>query len=387
MVEYLLFWISLLLLFHSYVLFPLIIHFLSIGRQNNQLTYSINDDLPSVSFILSVFNEESILQQRIRNIFCSRYPFHLMEVLVGSDGSNDGTNEILKQLQEEFPGLKIFVYKDRRGKGNVLNDLVAQATNEILVFTDAKVLFSSEVVFELVKHFKNPNLGITGGNLVNPLNRKDGISFQESRFMAREISIKYAEGVVWGSAIGVYGACFAMRRVLFERIPEGFAVEDFYITLKTLEKGYTAIMEPDAVCYEEVPNRMDEEFRRKIRISSGNFQNLRSFLPFLFKLNTKSFCFFSHKVIRWIGPLLLLSALIFNLLIRNHSPFYYYLFLIQIFCLLIPILDFFLKKIHIHIIPLRFVTHFYSMNLALLLGLIKYLKGAKTNVWEPTKRS
>lgn len=387
MVEYLLFWISVLLLFHSYVLFPLIIHFLSRGKLNNQQTYLKNEELPSISVILSVFNEESILEQRIRNIFFAGYPSSGMEVLVGSDGSNDQTNEILQRLQKEFPGLKVFVYNERRGKGNVLNNLVGYATNEILVLTDAKVLFSQNAVFELIKHFKNPKVGVVGGNLVNPLNRKDGISFQESRFMAREIFIKYAEGVIWGSTIGVYGACYAVRRVLFEKIPEGFAVEDFYITLKTLEKGSAAIMEPAAVCFEEVPNRMDEEFRRKVRISSGNFQNLRYFLPFLFRFNPKSFCFFSHKVIRWIGPLLLLIALVFNMLILNRSPFYLYLFLVQVFSLLVPILDFFLKKIHIHVIPLRFVTHFYSMNLALLLGLIKYLKGAKTNVWEPTKRS
>jgi len=186
--------------------------------------------------------------------------------------------------------------------------------------------------------------------------------------------------------MGTYGACYAIRRELFAPIPEGFAVDDFYITLNALEHGAKVIMELNALCYEDVPNQIDEEFRRKVRISSGNYQNMNHFSHLLLKTSPVSFCFLSHKVIRWIGPFLLLSVLISNVLIASHSTFYHFTLTIQLLLLSVPIFDFFLHKIRVHIIPLRFVTHFYSMNLALLFGFIKYMKGIKTNVWEPTSR-
>lgn len=386
MVEIILFWFSVLLLFHSYVLFPFILHLLKRKRRNNEVVFKKTDNLPFVSVILSVYNEEEVIEQRIQNIFRSDYPAEKLEILVGSDGSTDRTNFILSELKYEYPSLQFVLFTIRRGKGNVLNDLKKKAKGEILVLTDAKVQFSSQVVFQLLKHFRNPEIGIVGGNLVSDSRRKDGISIQESRFVAREIMIKYNEGRLWGTTIGVYGACYAIRRTLFEKVPEDFAVEDFYMTFKILEAGRKAIMELDAICYEKVPNRLKEEFRRKVRISSGNFQNMGVFGHLLLQPNALGFCFFSHKVIRWLGPFILVTILLSNILICTSAVFYMITFVLQAILLLIPIIDFFLKKIHIHIIPLRFITHFYSMNLALLFGFIKYLKGVKTNVWEPTER-
>ena len=204
--------------------------------------------------------------------------------------------------------------------------------------------------------------------------------------MSREMVIKYNEGRLWGTMMGAYGACMAMRRENFVQIPDHFAVEDFYLSLKILEKGQKGVVNLDAICYEDVPNQLSEEFRRKVRISSGNFQNLKAFRSLLFKMNVLGFCFISHKVIRWMGPFLLLITLITNIFLLSSGLFYDLTLTLQLFLLILPITDFFLQKIHIHIITLRFVTHFYSMNLALLIGFLKYLKGVKTNVWEPTVR-
>jgi len=305
---------------------------------------------------------------------------------VGSDGSNDRTNIILQQLQNEFSSLRTFLFNQRKGKGNVLNSIVGDANGEILILTDAKVQFSPQAVFQLIKHFRNAEIGIVGANIINRFTRKDGISVQEKRFMSREIAIKHNEGKLWGIVMGAYGACYAIRSELFITIPLNFAVDDFFITLNAMENGAKGIIELNAICYEEVPNLMAEEFRRKVRISSGNYQNLKAFIHLLLKFNPLSFCFFSHKVIRWIGPFLLLVSFISNIMILSHSNFYLYTLVIQLVLLVVPLFDFFLHKIHIHIITLRFVTHFYSMNLALLIGFIKYLKGVKTDVWEPTKR-
>jgi cellulose synthase/poly-beta-1,6-N-acetylglucosamine synthase-like glycosyltransferase len=386
MVDIIFFWFPLFLLFHSYVVFPVMLHLLARRKDDSEIIYNQNDLLPFVSVILSVYNEEQIIEQRIRNIYASNYPIEKFEVLVGSDGSNDRTNIILQQLQNEFSSLRTFLFNQRKGKGNVLNSIVGDANGEILILTDAKVQFSPQAVFQLIKHFRNAEIGIVGANIINRFTRKDGISVQEKRFMSREIAIKHNEGKLWGIVMGAYGACYAIRSELFITIPLNFAVDDFFITLNAMENGAKGIIELNAICYEEVPNLMAEEFRRKVRISSGNYQNLKAFIHLLLKFNPLSFCFFSHKVIRWIGPFLLLVSFISNIMILSHSNFYLYTLVIQLVLLVVPLFDFFLHKIHIHIITLRFVTHFYSMNLALLIGFIKYLKGVKTDVWEPTKR-
>jgi cellulose synthase/poly-beta-1,6-N-acetylglucosamine synthase-like glycosyltransferase len=206
--------------------------------------------------------------------------------------------------------------------------------------------------------------------------------------MSREIKLKYHEGRAWGTMIGAYGACYSIRNEYFSKIPEGYSVDDFYITMKVLEHGKKCILEMKALGYENVPNRLSEEFRRKIRIASGNFQNLRAFYKLLWPPFTGlAFSFFSHKVLRWLGPFFLLLILISNCVLAFYHPFYRILLIIQGGLIISPFIDFLLRKIGLHIVILRFITHFYSMNLALLAGFLKFIKGTETNVWQPTRRT
>jgi hypothetical protein len=139
--------------------------------------------------------------------------------------------------------------------------------------------------------------------------------------------------------------------------------------------------------YEDVSNDAGIEFKRKIRIATGNFQNLARFRKLLFSRRPGlSFCFWSHKVLRWIGPLFILGALINLIILAFPYPFYRILLIINVVVLLIPGLDFALKKLNLHFPFFRFISHFLAMNLAMAKGLLRYLKGVKTNVWQPTKR-
>jgi cellulose synthase/poly-beta-1,6-N-acetylglucosamine synthase-like glycosyltransferase len=206
--------------------------------------------------------------------------------------------------------------------------------------------------------------------------------------MSREIKLKFYEGKVWGTMIGAYGACYAIRNEYFTAVPSGYSVDDFYITMKVLERKKKCILEMKAICYENVPNRLSEEFRRKIRIAAGNFQNLRTFFRLLWPpYSGLAFSFFSHKVLRWLGPFFLILLIISNVILAISDPFYRILLMIQGLLIIIPFIDFLLGKIGLHIVILRFITHFYSMNLALLAGFLKFIKGVETNVWQPTRRS
>jgi cellulose synthase/poly-beta-1,6-N-acetylglucosamine synthase-like glycosyltransferase len=147
----------------------------------------------------------------------------------------------------------------------------------VLILTDANVYFEPDTIFELTKHYKNPAIGLVGALILNTNVKKTGISYQEKTYLSLENKIKFAEGVLGGAMIGAFGGAFSIRRDVYKPVPPKFIVDDFYITMQVLAQGKQAILEPSAVVYEDVANVPAEEFRRKVRISTGNFQNLREF--------------------------------------------------------------------------------------------------------------
>jgi hypothetical protein len=226
------------------------------------------------------------------------------------------------------------------------------------------------------------------GNIINPVIKSDGISRQESNYQIFENRVKYHEGILWGAIMGAFGGCYSMRKKFFLPTPVNFLVDDFYITMGVIEQGGKAINELKAICYEDVSNKITEEFRRKTRIAMGNFQNFKRFIRLLSPYRGGvAFAFWSHKVLRWLGPLLLILCYLSSFALSFDHQFYRACFWIQSFLFTIPILDLVLRKLKIHFFGLRYISHFYLMNLALLNGFFKYLIGIKDNVWEPTERN
>jgi cellulose synthase/poly-beta-1,6-N-acetylglucosamine synthase-like glycosyltransferase len=201
------------------------------------------------------------------------------------------------------------------------------------------------------------------------------------------VNTKHAEGKIWGSLMGPFGGCFAVRRIDFQPVPENFLVDDFYTCMQVLKNKKCCISDEKAIVLEDVSNNMNAEFKRKIRISSGNFQNLAKFWPLLLGFNGTAFAFLSHKVLRWLTPFfILIILLVFPILLAAKENYQYFgVFLIVMFSSLA--FDFILKKMNIHLSVLRFLTHFTSMNIALFLGFFRYLRGIKSSVWEPTERN
>lgn len=380
------FWILIGLLSYSYFIFPVIIKIIGKSKGKQSKIYPKTADLPRISVIVSAYNEQKHIGAKIQNVMEADYPTEKLELIIGSDGSNDSTNQIIASYTDKCKFLKPLFFSERRGKSGVLNDCVSASTGEILILTDAKATFEPSMIRKIILNFQDPQIGIAGATIINKNAGCRGIAHQESTFMSQEIKVKYFEGQAYGCCVGIYGACYAIRKELYSDVPAHFAVDDFYISMKVLEKGYKVMLDLDSVCYENVTSRVSEEFRRKIRIGVGNIQNLRTFAHLLFRFNPISFCFFSHKVIRWLGPFFLLAMLILNGMLWNEGFLYKILLILQLFSILASIADFYLKKINLQIIILRFITHFYTMNLALLVGFFKYLIGVKANVWEPTNR-
>lgn len=385
MIFAIIFWVSVLLIFHTYLFYPLILQMLSFSKKENSNVYD-EDELPGVSIIISAFNEEDVIAEKIDSIYQSNYPADKFEVIIGSDASTDGTNKIIEIFAEKHPSLKFFDFKERKGKGNVVNALVQHAQFSFLVLTDANVILDPDTLKYLIRHFKNEEIGLVDTNMINKGLKKEGISYQEKAYISREVNIKHMEGKLWGAMMGPFGGCYAIRKEDYTLVPANYLVDDFYINMRIFEKGKKAVNDLNAKVYEDVSNNLKDEFRRKIRIATGNMQNLRTFFHLLF-YRYIGFCFLSHKVLRWLGPFFILLALASNVLLISYHDFYLLTFIAQCALLFIPVLDFMLKKAGIHVRYLRLITHFYAMNLALFIGFCKSLGRIRSGTWERTRRN
>ncbi|MFN8254263.1 MAG: glycosyltransferase [Bacteroidales bacterium] len=382
-----LFWFSIAALIHSYFLYPALLLLFAKFYKHNSIVYENEIELPEVTVIMAVRNAEKVIEKKIRSIFESGYIKDKIHFLIGSDASDDNTDSIIHKLEKEFPRIYFYRFNQRLGKIAIVNKLFEKSKSEILILTDVHAFPEKGAILNLVKHFKNQEINVVGGKLRNLRKDRKGIAYEEDSFLKFEFWLKNAEGKIWGTMMGAYGAFYAIRKSVFTKVPDNFIVDDFYISIKAIEKKGRAICEPEAVAYENVPGDINTEFKRKTRISMGNFQNLKALFPVLYKRNMAlSLAFFSHKIIRWTGPVLLIIIILSSGTLSRSGYFYHIFFIMMVLTFLAPIIDYFCRKIQIHVLILRFITHFYYMNLALLYGMFKFMKGVKTNVWEPTKR-
>ncbi len=390
-------WSCLFLIIYSYILFPLILRFLARNKQRHTDLYSDNE-LPRVSVLMSLYNEESIILEKLNHLQQQNYPSDLLHIYIGSDCSDDRTNEIVDTyIQEHQLGhFHFFPNTNRQGKPGVINQLFAEAAKDfplgeqhVIFITDASVLPEPNVTRLLARHFKNPRIGLVDSLQKHLGLRKQGISQSEDEYISKEVDIKSNESLANGRMMGPFGGCYAIRSQLYKPVPSNFLVDDFYLAMHVLERGYLAINDTQAVCWESVSHEIHEEYRRKRRISAGNFQNLQTYAHLLIpKGNGIAFNFWGHKVIRWLGPFLIIVAYLSNITLAAYGNIFYSILLVfqTSLIFIIPIFDLVLERLQVNMPLLRSIRYFFMMNLALLEGFINYLKGVKSNVWQPTKR-
>ncbi len=386
------------LLLHSYVLYPLSLYIIhALGSRERNKKHEVIDQQYQVSCVTAVYNEANIIEKKIESLMLSDYPSEKINYFIGSDASVDGSNEIITRLQKEYTNIRFYPFENRRGKTNVINDLIEEAfklvprsDSHIVLFTDANVILSSDTIRKLLEPFVNPGMAVVDSRIIQKNVRLDGSSKSESQYMSFETKLKYLEGNVLGCMMGAFGGCFAIRSSFLDKIPSHLIVDDFFITMNALIKNGRSSLNPEAICFEGIPNQMHEEFKRKSRISVGNFQNLALFYIRLFVPPFKlAYAFFSHKFIRWVGPFLLLGMYLSSLILflMGHSFFEWVWYGLNGVFIGIPFFEYLLFKCKIHLPLLRAVRYFMYMNLALLNGFIIYCLGKQLVTWQPPKRS
>ncbi|GAB5557561.1 MAG: glycosyltransferase family 2 protein [Schleiferiaceae bacterium] len=397
MIASLLFWVALIGIVHTYIAYPLLLKLLSLAKgpptQSESLSHkskvkgdSENEDFPAVTILFAAYNEESVIEQKIHSCFSSSYPKEKIFVSVASDNSTDKTHEILERLKIQYPNLSYSISEDRMGKSALINQLVSEVKTPIYIGTDANIIFSKDTLVELIGPFVDSNVHLVGGNIVYQESTAQGIASQEDQYLGFENALKHRESLVFNQFIGAEGGCYAMRTSSYSPIPPLTFMEDFYLTMKINQNRHKTIFNPKAICFEDVSTDWREEFKRKVRISIGNFQNLKRFSSLLFRFPL-GFAFFSHKVLRWITPILLITIGVCSIFLFNTSPFYKGFALLELVVILCLGLDVLFSKGGKRSFAFGLLTHFMVMNTALLVGLYKYSKGISSNVWQPTKRN
>ena len=389
----LLFWGSLGALLHTYLIYPLLMWWLAKSQPAHDLSYQEESEWPVLAVLMAAYNEEAVIQQKMGQLLALQYPAGKLQVWVGSDCSTDRTNAIVAAYAEKYSMVHFTPFQERQGKPGIINNLAARAKAqgaELLIVTDASVMPAPDAAKRLAGHFKDPAIGLVDGYIRHTGLQRVGISKAENSYMSTETLVKYWEGQLWGCMMGPFGGFYALRAQYFTPVPDNYLVDDFYICMRVFEQGGSAISDLAAISYEAVSHEIGEEYRRKKRISAGNFQNLFTFTGLWWPpFSPLRFAFFSHKALRWFGPfflLLLLAssgvlALLGNLLYQVLFP------LLAGGMLIVPVVDELLKSFNIHLLPLRGARYFLVMNRALLSGFFKFAKGIRSNVWQPTKRN
>ena len=375
----LVFWASTALLAYTYVGYPLLIRlWAGITPQHHITGWA----MPRLTLIVVAYNESRRIKQRLENFLDMDYPWDHLEVIVASDGSTDDTAEQARAYRSTY--VRVVEFKKRRGKSAVLNDVMRMARGQIVVLADARQRFETGALRALAGRFADPQVGAVSGELV----LLDGTTHSEvgkgvDFYWRYEKFMRLYEGQV-DSTVGATGAIYAMRRELFQPIPDTLILDDVLIPMQVVRQGYRVLFEPKARAYDWVAASAQQEFTRKLRTIAGNFQLffLRPWLlsPFHNRLWVQTV---SHKLFRLLSPLLLASAFLANLLMTGH-PAYRTLFVLQILFYGAALLGHLTRHAARKLFFLNIPYAFCLLNWATVMALVRLLNGQQRVTWERT---
>ena len=336
---------------------------------------------PEITLLISAFNEEQEMDVKLYNSLALDYPAELLKIVVVSDGSTDATNDLVKKYAPL--GVRLIAFNSNRGKISALNDAMAEITSEIVLFSDANVLYKRNVLRKLVRNFNDKAVGVVSGKVVL-LNDALSYATSEKIYYCIEHFIQEMEGAT-GTLIGADGGMYAIRRELFHPQPADTILDDFAISMDIALQGYLVIHEQEAFGFERNLHELNEEFMRKARIISGGFQSLlrgdaipTTSQPLLL------FNFISHKLLRWFSgmlfiPLLVLLSVSYTAENTSNSLLSLALYFmlgagaLALFGQIVPIF----RKI----IPINMLHYVFMLALASLVGMYRELTGTQKVTW------
>ena len=383
------FWVAAGIVVYTYFGYPLLLLIVSsvvqagrdlrfLFRRATRRTKPVTEQaLPRISVLIPAHNEEEAIAAKLENTFALDYPNDRLEVIVGSDGSDDRTNEIVESFAGR--GVVLAAYGERRGKPSVINDTVERASGEIIILSDATTMIDPDAIRNIVRHFEDPKVGAVNGELrfVSPGEGHKG----EGLYWRYEVMIKFMEnrlGVVLGSS----GALCAFRKKVYRPIPADCICDDFLITANVMIDGH----DPEAQSVAQTAPSVELESSRRERIGAGNFQALGLTTRLLNPARGPvAWCYLSHKIFKWTTWAFMAGAFVANLPLVSER-LYFVFFLLQIAFYASALLKATGTQVPV-ISRISSITHYFiSMHLALFLGFVRYGRGSQKVAWQRKHR-
>lgn len=370
-----LFWAALGIMLYHWVVFPMILWLLGNVAPRRYRPEARSEPF-KVSILMAVYNEEGIIAEKMKNLLATDYPADKMEILIGSDNSTDRTDEIIQAFNDKR--VRLIHYDQQSGKTVVQNCLLLEAKGDVILCTDADSLLTPASMRLMLEQMRDPKVAVVNPRYVRV--NKDG-SEAESLYDRWETKVKELEGRM-GAMVGCNAYANMIRREVADPIPDDTNLDDFVLGIRPFRRGYDVVTEPRArVVTQTETERL--EFWRKARINRGNLQALSRFADLLLpKYGIKAWVYFSHKVLRMLGPFLLLTMLLASV-VESPRPFFAVVLALQFITLVsVPLLLVAKGKWRRLLLP----QYYYFMNIALLVGYWQFFTG-REKYWKKTPRS
>jgi len=388
------FWVLIFIVFYAYLGYGIILFLLVVIKRifKKKQTNIDNNYEPEVTLFVAAYNEKDYVDDKVNNSFNLDYPSEKVRQVWITDGSDDGTPNILKGYTNK--GVEVHHEDARGGKIGAMNRGMQFVKTPIVIFSDGNTMLGKESIRRIVNLFKDPKVGCVSGEKRIASKDTDTAVGSEGIYWKYESKLKKWDAELY-SVVGAAGELFAIRTDLFQKVEKDTLLDDFIISLRIAMDGYTIQYDPEAYAIENSSADVKEELKRKIRISAGGIQSIVRLAPLLniFKYGTLSFQYISHRVLRWtLAPLSLPAIFILNLIIANNYGFsnyeniYVIIYYLQIIFYVLALSGWYLENKKIRLKALFIPYYFFIMNYAMYLGFGRYIKGKQTVNWERAKR-
>lgn len=384
------FWVSFGIIVYTYLGYPILLGLLvkiKKATDRGKPVYYSHTDLPEITFIVACYNEADLLEQKIQNTLELNYPIDKKKFFFVTDGSTDSSVTIIKK----YPQITLFHEPERKGKNAAINRVIQFVDTPIIIFSDANTFLNQDALVLLARHYKDEKVGAVAGEKRVFKNTEDNAAGSgEGAYWKYESKLKHWDSEL-RTVVGAAGELFSIRTKFYEVVPAAVLIEDFRLSMNIAKRGFRVIYEPAAYAMETGSASIEEENKRKVRISAGGLIEVWYFKDLLnfFKYGVLTFQYVSHRMLRWtFAPLSLLVILLSNLVLSfRGSTFFEITLVLQIGFYLTAFAGHALRNRKIGFGVLFVPYYFMFMNYSVFQGAARLLRGKQSAIWDKAKRA
>ncbi|WP_159467661.1 glycosyltransferase family 2 protein [Dyadobacter sp. 3J3] len=384
-----LFWISLFIVFYTFLGYGIVLYILVRIRRiikGKRIYPSLDQDFPTLTLVVAAYNEESLIEEKIRNTIDLKYPQGKLNLLFVTDGSTDRTPDLITR----HPEIKLMHSAARSGKIMAIHRAMHEVNTDVVVYTDANTFLNKDALLLIARHYADPTVGAVSGEKRVMQDDVSDATAGEGFYWKYESMLKKWDSELY-SVVGAAGELFSVRRSLYKEVEPDTILDDFMISMLIAQQGYRIIYEPDAYASELSSDNITEELKRKVRIAAGGIQSILRLKKLMtpFENPLLWFQYVSHRVLRWtVTPFLMILVFILNFVICLRSVNFVYIIILfgQVLFYGASLAGWLLERRKIKVKALFIPYYFCVMNYAVIAGIDRYFRGSQSAAWEKSKR-